>query len=178
MTATESDHLASSPARVGVLHHVAVSVADMEASTRFYGEGLGLRRTLETQVGNDNMCDALRIPRGSRARMVYFQGPERVGQVELIQWNIPQPADSRPKRPGDPGVFSLSFNVTRPEVDEIHERLVGMGVTCYSAPGTNVLDNYGPVTRFLCEDPDGIMVEIINLPTDDEVRAFRSRAKG
>lgn len=169
--------LAVARAKAGVLHHVALSVTDMEQSIRFYGTGLGLRRTLETEVGNDNTCDALRIPRGSRGRVVYFQGPQRVGQIELIEWDIPRPPDSRPKRPGDPGVFSLSFDVERWAVEALHERLLALGVTCYSAPRTNVLDNYGPITRFLCEDPDQMMVEVINLPTDDEVRAFRKSAR-
>lgn len=161
-------------ARARELHHVAMSVADIERSIHFYGEGLGLRKTLDMEVGNETTWRGLRIAPGSKGRAVYFQGPRRVGQIELIQWNITAPEGSRPKRPGDPGVFSLSFDVERSAIDEIHTRLVSMGIECYTPPETNILQNYGPITRFLCEDPDRVMVEIISLPTDEEVARFRS----
>ena len=177
MTGLDPAAAASAPeemARAGEMHHVAMSVADIEKSIVFYRDGLGLRKTLDMEIGNEATWRGLRIPPGSKGRAVYFQGPRRVGQLEVIQWNIPAPQSSQPKRPGNPGVFSLSFDVKRAAVDEIYARLVEMGVDCYTPPETNVLQNYGPIARFLCEDPDRVMVEIISLPTDEEVRKFRS----
>ena len=39
-------------------------------------------------------------------------------------------------------------------------------------PSTNVLTNYGPITVFFCEDPDGNQVEVIALPSHEEVKEF------
>ena len=163
---------------VGEIHHVAVSVRDLEKSIPFYRDGLGLRMTLDMRVGNETLHERIRVPEGATGRAVYFQGPTRIGQLELIQWNLPVPEDSRPKRAGGPGVFSLSFPVERNEIHAVYERLVAMGVECYTPPGTSVLDNYGPITMFMCEDPDGMQVELISLPSDDEVRAFRRASRG
>lgn len=167
------------PGSVGEIHHVAISVRDLERSIPFYRDGLGLRMTLEAKVGNDTMPERLRVPEGTTGRIVYFQGPTRIGQIELIQWNLPAPPDSRPKRPGDPGVFALSMPVPADEIHIVYERLVAMGVECYAPPATSVIDDYGPITMFMCEDPDGIQIEVISLPTKEEVRAFRAarRAK-
>jgi lactoylglutathione lyase len=162
---------------VGEIHHVAVSVRDLEKSIPFYRDGLGLRMTLDMRVGGETLHERIRVPRGATGRAVYFQGPTRIGQLELIQWELPVPEDSRPKRAGDPGVFSLSFPVPRDEMDEVYARLVAMGVECYHPPATSVLDNYGPITMFMCEDPDGIQVEFVSLPSPDEVRAFRAQSR-
>ncbi|MGI5242227.1 VOC family protein [Dactylosporangium sp. CA-139066] len=163
---------------VSEIHHVAVSVTDLEKSIPFYRDGLGLRMTLDMRVGNETMPARLRVPPGTTGRAVYFQGPSRIGQLELIQWDVPAaPAQWRPKRPGEPGVFSLSFQVGQDEIHEVYDRLMGMGVDCYQPPAASVLDNYGEITMFMCEDPDQIMIEFVSLPTVEQVRAFRAAAR-
>lgn len=161
-------------ASVREVHHVALSVRDLDRSIAFYRDGLGLRKTLDMPVGNPTTWRTMRLPEGTVGRSVFLQGPTRIGQLELIQWALPAPDDSVPKRPGDPGVLSLSFGVAHDEIDEVYRRLIGMGVECYTEPETNTLTNYGNVTLFFCEDPDANMVEVIALPTDEEVRAFRA----
>ena len=166
---------------VGEIHHVAMSVRDLERSIVFYGEGLGLRKTLEMKVQGETLHRRLRIPKGATGRAVYFQGPTKIGQIELIQWDLPVPADSKPKRPGDPGAFALSFQMASvDEMHALHARLVKMGVECYAGPEHSDLDNYGRITMFVCEDPDGVMIEFVNLPTPEQVKAFRAaqKAKG
>ena len=41
-----------------------------------------------------------------------------------------------------------------------------------------MLTNYGPITVFFCEDPDGNQVEVIALPSHEEVKEFRARTMG
>lgn len=159
---------------VGEIHHVAMSVRDLEKSIAFYRDALGLRMTLDMRVGNETMHERLRVPRGASGRAVYFQGPTKLGQIELIQWNLPVPADSKPKRPGDPGPFALSFQMEREALLALYAKLKGLGVECYAEPATSVLENYGPITMFMCEDPDGIMIEFISLPTKEQIAAARA----
>jgi lactoylglutathione lyase len=161
-------------ASVGEIHHVAVNVRDLEASIRFYGDGLGLRKTLDMPVGNPTTWRTMGLPEGTTGRSVFMQGPTRVGQLELLQWDLPVPEDTRPKRAGDPGPCVLSFSVSHDDIRAVYDRLRGMEVRCYTEPTTNILTNFGAVTLFFCEDPDGNQVEVIALPTYEEVKAFRA----
>jgi lactoylglutathione lyase len=163
--------------QVGELHHVALSVRDMERSLAFYRDGLGLRVTLDKRAGGPATERHLRLPAGAGARTVFLQGPSRIGQVELMAWNLPAPLDSRPKRLGDPGICVLSFPVPADQIGPLHQRLQAMGVECYTPPTEVVIQDYGPVTLFVCLDPDGNMVELISLPSSEEVRAFRAAAR-
>ena len=161
-------------AAVSEVHHVCLSVRNLQASLRFYADGLGLRPTLRMDVGQEGTWEMLRLPRGTMGRSVFLQGPSKIGQVELVEWDLPVPAASRPKEPGDPGILLLSFAVEQDEIAELHERLGSMGVEIHAPPRTRVLDNYGPISIFVCRDPDGNMVEILSLPSDEVVRAFRA----
>lgn len=161
-------------AEVAEIHHVAVSVRDLEASVQFYRDALGMRKTLEMPVGNETTWQTLDLPYGTTGRSVFLQGPTRIGQIELIQWDLPVPEDSRPKRAGDPGFLSLSFHVDLETLHAIYARLQEMGVPCNSEPKANTLVNYGEVVVFFCKDPDGNLVEIIKLPTYEETKRFRA----
>ncbi len=161
-------------ARVGSLNHVALGVRDLEASLRFYVEGLGLRKTLEKDT-SDLTPSLMRLPAEAKARTVFVQGASRVGQLELAEWNLPESDDGRAKRPGDIGIGQLSFPVAPEHIGTIHRRLVDLGYEVYTDPTTSVIKNYGPVTLFLCEDPDGNQVELIALPSPETVREFRAR---
>lgn len=163
-----------SDAAVGSLNHVALGVRDLKASIRFYVEGLGMRQTL-TKETSDLTPTLMRLPEHAKATTVFVQGASRVGQIELTQWNLEPGEADRPKRPGDIGMGQLSFPVDPEHIGTIHARLVEMGVEVYSEPTTSIIKNYGPVTLFLCEDPDGNQVELIALPSPETVREFRAQ---
>lgn len=162
-----------SEAVVKELNHVAIGVRDLDASLRFYVDGLGMRKTLEKPV-SDLTWRLMRLPEGTTGLSVFVQGPSRVGQIELVKWELPESDGGRPKRPGDIGIGVLSFPVDPEHIGTIHRRLVDLGAVVYSEPTTTVVKNYGPVTLFLCEDPDGNQVELIALPTAEQVREFRA----
>lgn len=160
-------------AAVKELNHVALGVRDLEASLRFYVEGLGMRTTLEKPV-SDLTWRLMRLPENTTGLSVFVQGPSKVGQLELVKWDLPEPAGDEPKRPGRIGMGQLSFPVDPEHIQEIHRRLVALGAVVYSEPTTTIVKNYGPVTLFLCEDPDGNQVELIALPPREVVRQFRA----
>lgn len=159
--------------RVSNLNHVALSVRDLDRSVRFYEEGLGLRKTLVKPVGADTWR-MLRLAGPAGGRSVFLQGDDRIGQIELVQWDLPAPEDSRAKRAGDPGVFAMSFAVDRGGVGELYQKLVAIGARCYDPPQTKMVANYGEITVFMCEDPDGNQIEIVHLPSIEEVKAYRA----
>jgi catechol 2,3-dioxygenase-like lactoylglutathione lyase family enzyme len=160
-------------AAVRELNHVAIGVRDLDASLRFYVEGLGLRKTLVKPV-SDLTWKLMRLPENTTGMSVFVQGPSRVGQLELVKWDLPEPEGDEPKRPGRIGLGQLSFPVDSEHIHEVHRRLVDLGAEVYSEPVTTIVKNYGPVTLFLCEDPDGNQVELIALPPAEVVRQFRA----
>ncbi|MGV3480393.1 MAG: VOC family protein [Sphingobium sp.] len=156
------------------IHHIALTVRDMKASEAFYGGVMGLRRTLEMPIRDPRTIRVMGLPEGATGHSVYFQGPTRIGQLELIEWRGHGRTDTGPKRPGDPGVFLLSFEVSRDELDEIWERGVAAGTPVQAEPADAVLENYGTIRVAIFIDPDGVLVELVALPTKEEIAAFRA----
>ncbi len=165
-------------ASISEIHHVAITVSDIERSIAFYRDVLGFRKTLDIPLGPTIVEKVLRLHPYVKGRSVIMQqGPSQIGEVELIQFENTGRTPSGPKRPGDPGMFLLSFSVSGEVIDDTKTRLeaMGLGVQCYGAPTTIELPEYGDIRVIIFEDPDGIMIELVQLPSADEVRAFRAR---
>ena len=159
---------------VSEVHHVAVSVSDLERSASFYEKGLGYRRTLRAEVGGPEMTASLRLPEGTRGKVQYLQGPSQLGQLELIEWEgetLPQPPVDHRRA----GTFLLSFQVPADELEELHDRLAELGAECISRPNRVLLQNYGYIRAFAAYDPDGNLLEFVSLPTPEEIREFRAK---
>lgn len=158
---------------VGSLHHITVGVTDIDKSLPFYVDGLGLRKTLDTVVQGEAFERLLRLPENSSARTVFLQGPDRIGQVELVEWRTSRNSSLEPCRPGSPGLCVLSFSVGRSDFEVIQKQLVHAGAVLWSDPVVSVLDGYGKIMAFVTEDRDGNMIEVVCLPSDEEISIFR-----
>jgi len=163
---------------VSEIHHAAVTVADLERSAAFYEQVLGFRRTLEMPIIDPWTISVMGLGEGARGQSLYLQGPTRIGQLELIQWTEAPPVGQRANRPPSPGVFLLSFETTPENIDRIRASLDPEQVRIVCEPRRSVLENYGEITVFIVEDPDGLMVELVALPTRDQIMAFRARLSG
>ena len=108
------------------MHHAGVCVRDIEASLRFYRDGLALT-VLADKVLNADLHALLGVHTES-VRTVFLGDAEHPdsGIVELLDLGVPGIADQEPQA-GLParGVFLLSLQV---DVQAVLARLAGMGL--------------------------------------------------
>lgn len=145
------------------LHHAAINVRDVDASLRFYRDGLGLEVMMDHEFDGDWV--ALFGARSSRLRSVFLGDPAKpdAGVVELVAFQggaAPSaPLADEPAAEPTEGFFLLSFYVG--DVDEALERLATLGlggdVRRIELPAT---DGAG-VGMATVRDPDGVLVELI-----------------
>jgi lactoylglutathione lyase len=182
--ADSENHSVMGAPGVGGVHHVVLNVSDLERSVEFYAGALGMHATLRMEIAGEPFERLLRLPAGTTGRVAYVQGPERVGQIELIEWSLPEsislpdgPAHPRshPAAFAAPGHRMVSFSVSEP-LARWQSRLQARGGRCWGEPVELVLPNYGPIDALIVEDPDGHLVELVRLPCDEEIREFRRTA--
>ncbi|MGB0099001.1 MAG: VOC family protein [Nocardioides sp.] len=161
---------------VSEVHHVAMTVSDVERAADFYEQALGYRRTLRSDVGGPGIEDSLGLPAGTTGKVQYLQGPSRVGQLELIEWNG---ETRRSPNAGhlELGPFLLSFEVPLEELGELHERIRALGGEPLSEPNRVLLENYGHIHAFAARDPDGNLLEFVSLPSREEILAHRAESR-
>lgn len=158
------------PVSVSEVHHVAINVTDLDKSIAFYERALGYRTSVRTELNDSRTAAAMRLPTGTTGRAAILQGERRIGQIELIQWTIPNTGEAHgaAERPTqaitNPGVLLISFEVDADELESTYERLRQLGAECYSAPTQVHIGGFGDISAFLAEDPDGTVLEFIALP--------------
>jgi catechol 2,3-dioxygenase-like lactoylglutathione lyase family enzyme len=143
------------------VHHSAVYARDVDASLRFYRDGLGLQVLMDHEFDGDwrTLFDAP----GDRLRSVFLGDPGSpdAGIVELVTFaGDGTGADVAPaSAPPRPGFFLLSFFVN---VDATLKRLAAVGLVeparriKIPAPG-------GDVEMATVRDPDGVLVELVGI---------------
>jgi catechol 2,3-dioxygenase-like lactoylglutathione lyase family enzyme len=164
---------------ISEIHHVALAVSDMERSIAFYRDILGFRKTLDMPLGSPSLDRLLRMrPRTTGRSVIMQQGLSLVGEVELVQFS-PAPSTPTPaKGAGGLGAFLLSFAVKDEEMADVYQRLLKQGIVCYSEPQEVELPKFGTMQAVIFEDPDGQMIELVQLPSAEEIGRVRAGFRG
>ncbi len=140
------------------LHHAAICVADLDASLRFYRDGLGLEVIMDESFSGD--WPTLFGARGDRLHSVFLGDPSSpgAGVVELVTFDAGLAERAEPATEPSAGFFLLSFFVT--DLDAVLRGLAGLGLggtpTRIEVPGPKA-----PVPMATVRDPDGVLVELI-----------------
>jgi glyoxylase I family protein len=145
------------------ISHVAVAVSDLQASTRFYAEGLGFEVGPCFEAGDDVAAvSEVRPPVRMTSQYLTKDG----FRLELTGWQVPavhgSPSASRNQR----GLTHLSF-----EVDDIaatEARLLALGGG--ALPDARVLLDRAPapISLVFLTDPDGTRIELLQRHSADE----------
>lgn len=141
--------------RIKGVHHIAINVADMKQSLKFYQDILDMKSLFDPQEGSGSDLEkAVKLP-GAKLLFAMLQCGEDC--VELIQYLNPlgRPYD---RRNCDTGNTHLAFRVA--DIDEAYIELKAKGVK-FNGPPVKI--GAGPLkgrafTYFT--DPDGVTLEI------------------
>ena len=140
-------------------HHSGFSVADLERTVRFYGEGLGLEVASRIHGPKDYHGTMTGYPvcHLEVAFMSIPGGPP----VEFIQYVEPEgePLDMETCRPGN-GHIALVVD----DIEAVLQKLVALGGSPRSAEPVTIPSGPNKGARAIyVRDPDGITVELYQL---------------
>lgn len=144
------------------VHHVAVTTPDIDRLIDFYVEAFGFEVIRRGEWGQGNAAnDAIVGLRDSAASTAFLRAGNLL--IELFQYHAPEGAPNQPNRPpNDAGYTHFCLDVI--DIDAEVERLTGLGMT-FNAPVAPAGD--GPLRAMYGRDPDGNIVELIELVRDD-----------
>jgi glyoxylase I family protein len=143
-----------------LVHHSAIVVRDVDASLRFWRDGLGLQVLMDHEF--DGPWRDLFASRTDHLHSVFLGDPASpdAGIVELVEFEGAGTNATNTTEPAT-GFFLLSFYV---DVDAVLGRLeqldLGGAPRRVTVPSPN-----GDVAMATVRDPDGVLVELIGLPT-------------
>jgi glyoxylase I family protein len=137
------------------VHHSAIVVRDVDASLRFWREGIGFDVLMDMEFDGD--WPALFGAPSRRLRSVFLGDPARAdgGIVELVAFDTAADAEAAPPSPRA-GFFLLSCYV---DVDATLARLAALRL----GGEPRRIEQQG-VQMATVVDPDGVLVELIGLP--------------
>ncbi|MEU7620487.1 VOC family protein [Micromonospora rifamycinica] len=159
--------------RVTRVNHIGVPVSDLARSVRWYEDVLGIAPTGVTISASNPAIGAVVEVENPSMRASFALAGDNV-LLELIQYDSPRP---RPftGRNCDVGVIHLCFEVD--DLDAAHRELVARGVHVNADPvvlqdGENMDVGTLAGTKILyLRDPDGIPLELFELPGQDPARS-------
>ena len=142
------------------LHHVGLTVSDLDVAIAFYQAALGCRVKERSQSAGPELEMLTGVP--SASVLTADLDVPGGGWLELIQYAEPRGAPSMQERSA-PGHTHIAFVVD--DVDAAHARLVALGAAPTSKPVQIVEPGSvwdGARALYAC-DPDGRTIECVQL---------------
>jgi catechol 2,3-dioxygenase-like lactoylglutathione lyase family enzyme len=139
------------------MHHVAISVTNLERAIAFYTKLLGMELTEPPFPLNGPDLEHIMALSNLNARMcVVGKGSFT---MEVFEFAQPRPASKDPNHPvSDHGITHFGIEVT--DIDAMYQRLVAAGVKFHSP----VLTFQGGIKATYGRDLDGNVFELLEMP--------------
>lgn len=137
------------------LHHVAVSVPDLDAALAFYVDTLGFTVAFDGDWDHKPQNDRVIGIDGTSARMAMLHAG--AGHIELWEYRRPTPTTlASDYSPADHGIAHFCLQVT--DIDAEYERLRHAGMTFHGPPV-----QLGRSAAIYGRDPFGNIVELYEI---------------
>ena len=142
------------------LHHVGITVKDLDASIRFYHDVLGLQFSNEPSPWFDapELGPAVGVPGAALRQASLLLGDT---MLELLEYKSPPSETSEPLRSNNLGASHVAFLVE--DIEAKKAELEAKGISFYS--DVNVVDE-GVLAGWrwvYFEDPDGYPLELVEV---------------
>lgn len=160
------------PAGMRAIHHVGITVRDLERSVAFYHDTIGLRFVVPptTWFEGTDLARGLGVDPPVALRVALFEVGEGATWFEVLQYRTPASRTERAPAQNDIGAAHVAFHVD--DIQATYERLLKAGVRFNSA--VNVVDS-GPLAGWrwvYFKDPDDHTMELVEVAyVEQEQRA-------
>jgi len=159
------------PIDIAAWSHVCIRVSDLQRSLGFYRDVLGFEVLADMAVGGEPLEKALGGQKGASGRTLFG----RIGgqHVEIIRLDNVPVDESISSSLGDIrpypiyGVGTFTFRVQ--DIEQAYKDCVSLGIAVESPP----IDIDG-VQMFFIHDPDGVRIELLQLPDSHFAQAAGS----
>jgi len=143
------------------LHHVGMTVGDLQASVDFYCNVVGCRVRARSDAAGGEEVQTLTGVAGAEVAIADLDVPNG-GYLELIQYVAPRSPGLAQDRP-QPGHTHLAFRTD--DVDAIYRRLLERGAAVTSPPVTlhDPGSEWDGARAFYANDPDGRTIEFVTM---------------
>jgi len=138
--------------------HVGICVSDLDASLRFYREGLGFEVVASHEVGEEFAglmeVEGVRL----RSRMIRRDGVT----LELLDYVSPGTTGPSERRPMNQlGLTHLSLRVD--DVESVAATIESLGGAVVRSTRTTLAFGKVSLDFLYCTDPDGVRIELMDL---------------
>jgi len=137
------------------VHHVAISCKDLDQSIAFYRDLFGMTVIYDGPFG-DEIADITQLA-NPKGRVVFMRTGN--AHLELFDFASPNPREHH-TAVNDYGITHFCLEVS--DIDVEYERLSAAGVSFTCAPR-----DLGPLSATYAHDPDGNIVELLELAGGD-----------
>lgn len=136
--------------------HIGLCVSDLQASLRFYCDGLGFEIAEGYDIG-DEVAATLEVPTGVQLRSQMIR--KGATKIELLAWSSPAATGVPSHMRNQLGFTHLSFQVT--DMPAVEARLVEHGGSVIESTRTHFDLGAATIDLLFLADPDGTRIELM-----------------